>query len=132
MESERFSQRLDDYSRALVRLGEALAAQDTDLALDASIQRFEFTFELAWKSMKLWLDQQGGQVVGTPKQTLGLALEAGLITDGNAWSNLLRNRNLTSHTYDEGLAVEVREYLRTEGLGLFQALEARLNLKSAL
>ena len=61
MDSERFSQCSADFSRALARLGEALSAPKSDLVRDAAIQRFEFTFELAWKTMKLWLAGQGLQ-----------------------------------------------------------------------
>lgn len=128
MEAERFSQRLEDYSRALARLAEALAVPKNDLVRDAVIQRFEFTFELAWKAMKLWLAQQGLQA-RTPAQVLTEALQAGLILDGNAWSRMQENRNSTSHTYDLALAERVDFFLRAEGLNLFRELE--VNLKQA-
>jgi len=128
MESERFSQRFEDFSRALARLAEALAVPKNDLVRDAVIQRFEFTFELAWKTMKLWLAQQGLQA-RTPAQVLTEALQAGLIVDGNGWSRMQENRNNTSHTYDQAMAEKVDAFLRTEGLNLFLALQAKLTLE---
>jgi nucleotidyltransferase substrate binding protein (TIGR01987 family) len=130
MNQERFSQRSADFSRALARLDEALGAPKSDLVRDAAIQRFEFTFELAWKTMKLWLAGQGLEA-STPAQVLAEALQAGLIQDGNGWSRMQENRNNTSHTYNLAIAETVDAFLRSKGLALFRELEANLKQKGA-
>jgi nucleotidyltransferase substrate binding protein (TIGR01987 family) len=125
MDAERFFQRFSDFSRALMRLDEALSVPKSDLIRDAVIQRFEFTFELAWKTMKLWLSWQGVEV-HTPAQVLAEALQAGLIIDGNGWSRMQESRNWTSHTYNLELAEAVDAFLRSQGLALFKQLELSL------
>ena len=89
---------------------------------DALIQRFEFTYELAWKTIQLYLEAQ--QITAhSPKEALQAALKNDLISDGNGWSNLYRYRNLIPQAYDEELAVEVATCISTQGSHLFGALE---------
>ena len=123
---ERFDNRLDEFSRVLARLAEALAQPEDAFMRDAIIQRFEFAFELAWKTMQHWLASKEIDV-RNPKDTLRAALEQGLIADGNAWSELLRYRNLTSHTYDEEMAREVVAFVRAHGLDLLAAACRKLD-----
>lgn len=85
------------------------------------IQRFEFCDELAWKLLKLRLEQEG-IIALTPRQVLRESLQAGLIADGNRWTEIKRYRNLTGHTYDERLADAVYAFVRQEAIGQFQAL----------
>jgi len=125
--SERFSERRADFEKALSRLEEALREPETPLIRDATIQRFEFTYELAWKTMKLWLAEKG-ILVRNPKDTLQAALEQGLISDGAAWSHLHAARNLTSHTYEEENAIQIYETLKDSGLALFLALQKNLKI----
>jgi nucleotidyltransferase substrate binding protein (TIGR01987 family) len=127
MSQERYQQRLASFGQALKRLTEALALPQDDVVRDAVIQRFEFTFELAWKAMRLWLQDKGmGLEARTPKDVLTEALQAGLIVDGNAWSRMQEHRNTTSHTYDRALAESVEAFVRSTGQGLFRDLEAKL------
>ena len=123
MNSTRLFERIADYRKALARLHQALA--ETDLVRDATIQRFEFTFEMAWKAMKLYLEFKGVDV-RNPKDTLREALAQGLIGDGNAWTELQEQRNLTSHTYDEGIAKSVFSFLRSKGAALFDGFETEI------
>ena len=122
---QRFIERKTEFKAALNRLADALAQPENEFTRDASIQRFEFTYELAWNALKNYLLTKDIDVRNA-KDTLKAALEQGLITDGDAWSNLHRNRNLTSHTYDEDLANNVYDYLKKEGLVLFSALATTL------
>jgi nucleotidyltransferase substrate binding protein (TIGR01987 family) len=126
MNSTRLFERIADYRKVLARLREALAAPETDLVRDATIQRFEFTFELAWKAVKLLLEFKGSDV-RNPRDTLREALNQGLIDDGNGWTELLENRNLTSHTYDAKLSMDVYTFLKSKGLMLFEALDSALS-----
>lgn len=103
--SDRFEQRYQHFTAVLTRLQDALLETNApaDLIRDAVIQRFEFTYELAWKTMKDWLAQKDIDVRNA-KDTLKEALAQGVIADGNRWSVLHEARNLTSHTYDEATA----------------------------
>ena len=117
----RFEQRANDFIRAAERLAEACEQPFTPFIRDSVIQRFEFCWELAWKVLKLRLEQVG-VVVLTPRDVFREALEKGLIEDGNTWSEAQRMRNLTSHTYDEELADQVYQFLLSPGQQLFNTL----------
>ena len=98
----------DNYLRAVQRLGEALeeyAANPTDTVRDGVIQRFEFTFDLAWKSLKEYMQDQGATTpLQFPKQVLREAYAAELIDDERLWLDMLDARNSTSHIYDRQAA----------------------------
>jgi nucleotidyltransferase substrate binding protein (TIGR01987 family) len=123
METDRLSERIAEFARANAQLAKACSRPKDEFIRDAVIQRFEFTYELAWKMLKLKLAQEG-VAANTPRETLQEALRAGFIADGNTWSELQRMRNLTSHTYDETLAEQVDAFIRTKARALFDALEA--------
>ena len=100
------------FSKALQRFSEALAEdQSNPLAIDGSIQRFEFCFELGWKLLKKVLMDSEGVEVLSPKKALQFAYKIGWIEDEQAWLNMLNNRNLTSHTYREDFAQEIYSQL---------------------
>jgi nucleotidyltransferase substrate binding protein (TIGR01987 family) len=124
MDANRLQERITDFLSALIQLRKAVAMPKDEFIRDSVIQRFEFAYELAWKMLKLRLEAEAIDA-RTPKQTLQEALQAGFITDGNGWSELQRNRNLTSHTYDENLAEAVYDYVVRFGLGLFEQLAAQ-------
>jgi nucleotidyltransferase substrate binding protein (TIGR01987 family) len=79
--------------------------------IDATIQRFEFTIELFWKFLKRILDSKGIEV-RFPKDVLKEAYAGHLIDDEQTWLDMLRDRNLTSHTYDEELADRIYENIK--------------------
>ncbi|KGE03041.1 Nucleotidyltransferase [Pseudohaliea rubra DSM 19751] len=87
----------------MAALGRALALPEDDITRDASIQRFEFSMELAWKVSKRWL----GTDTSAPKQVIREMGQAGLISDVVLWLEAIDQRNLSSHTYNEDLAREV-------------------------
>ena len=111
---------LEQLESALQKLAEALAVpRDAPLAIDGTIQRFEFTIELYWKVLKRLLEAEGIQAA-TPRAALRRAFQAGWIDDEEAWLEMLQNRNLTSHTYNEALAGQVYDAIRRD----FAVLEA--------
>ncbi len=122
---QRFIERKTEFKSALNRLSDALSQPENEFTRDATIQRFEFTYELAWNALKNYLLIKDIDVRNA-KDTLKAALEQGLIKDGDAWSNLHRNRNLVADIYDEALANRVYRYIKTEGSSLFSHLAARL------
>ena len=100
----RWKQRLENFERAFMLLQEAFekdAAAMSDLEKEGVVQRFEYTFELAWKTLKDYLDYSGvtyDQI--TPRAVIKQAFAARIIKDGQAWIDMLEQRNLMSHTYD--------------------------------
>jgi len=123
--NERFQQRRAEFDKALQRLTMALAQERNEYTQDAVIQRFEFTYELAWKALKNLLAMKDIDVRNA-KDTLKAAYQQGLIQDANAWSLLHQQRNLTSHTYDSQLADEVYDFVAQQGVTLFKALQTTL------
>jgi nucleotidyltransferase substrate binding protein (TIGR01987 family) len=107
MGRERFSERQAAVLNAAARLAEAATLPETDIVRDAAIQRFEFTFELVWKTLQLYLEHEGLESSG-PRAVLKRAFVMRLIPDqdeADVWLRMLDDRNLTSHAYDETLAV---------------------------
>jgi nucleotidyltransferase substrate binding protein (TIGR01987 family) len=117
------------FTKALSQLEKALKEPETEYMRDASIQRFEFTYELAWNMLKVFLATLD-LVTLSPKETLKTAYQQGLLKDANAWTELHQKRNLTSHTYDAELAESIYKYLKNEGLPLFKALQETMESRT--
>lgn len=112
---ERIKNIYGDFKKALERLRQAL---DEDLSkgnivIDGTIQRFEFTFELAWKLAKAILKFNGIEV-DAPRLVIKEAYKSRLISDedGQAWIDMLEDRNKTSHIYDEKQALKIYEKIK--------------------
>jgi len=110
-EDIRWKQRLENYKKALCTLKNAveLAADRelSDLEKQGIIQGFEFTFELAWNVMKDYLEEQGINGIVGSKNAIRLAFSKGIIDDGQVWMDMLKDRNLASHSYDEKIAEDL-------------------------
>ena len=100
----RWRQRFQNFENGFLLLREALEngpGSLNKLEQEGVIQRFEYTFELAWKSMKDYLEENGVLIAPvTPRQVVKDAFAAKLIEDGQIWIDMLNHRNLLSHTYD--------------------------------
>ncbi len=97
----RWKQRFINFEKAFKVLERTVKIEQPNEAEKGGIvQYYEVCFELAWKTMKDYLESEG-YVVKTPKQTIKQAFQIDLIHDGELWLNALEDRNLTSHTYDE-------------------------------
>ncbi len=123
---ERFVLALEHYGKALARLREVLVESETDVVRDALIKRFEFTFETAWKAMYRWLRARDVKIAEEAFEVIPRAFNAGLIADDAGWTEMRRNRNLTSHAYNEEKAIAIAAFVRARGVGLFEALAQRL------
>lgn len=99
---------ISDLKNAFSRLKEALALRKTMINRDATIQRFEFTFELAWKLMQS-ANRYFGQECHSPRECIRIAAQNELIADPKPWFEYLEERNTASHVYDEAEADEVYE-----------------------
>ena len=105
--------KLDALGKALQRFHESLQFEESQpLVIDASIQRFEFSIELSWKTLKACLALEG-VTANTPRECLQQAFAAHWFDDEQAWLSMLKDRNLTTHTYKEDLALEI--YRRLPG-----------------
>jgi len=107
-EDIRWKQRFQNYKKALVTIKNAveLAASRelSDLEKQGLVKGFEFTFELAWNVMKDYLEEQGITDIIGSKNAVRHAFNKGLIEDGQIWMEMIKGRNVSSHTYDEETA----------------------------
>ncbi|MBI3541540.1 MAG: nucleotidyltransferase substrate binding protein [Deltaproteobacteria bacterium] len=123
----RWKQRLSNFKKALDRFEEAVKGDSKDrLAQEGLIQRFEYTFELAWKSLQDLLQERGLAEIRGPKPVLQQAFQDGLVQDGVIWMEMLRARNEATHLYDEKVFLEVYEKAQKLFLKPFQDLEKKL------
>lgn len=121
---DRLHEKYEQFEAAVSRLREALEDyRSTPLSSvrDGVIQRFEFCAELAWKTMREYLLDQGYTEINSPKAVIRQAFAYGLIEDADGWVRLMNDRNLTSHVYDEKTAEEIFRRIETVYLALFDA-----------
>ena len=98
---------ISNLEQALLRLEEALVEDESNsLVVDGTIQRFEFTIELYWKTLKRLLLSEGIEAK-TPKETFKEAYKAGWLENDQAWLQMLKDRNETSLTYDQDKALQI-------------------------
>jgi nucleotidyltransferase substrate binding protein (TIGR01987 family) len=94
---------IKDLKKANQRLKEAMELKPTRINKDATIQRFEFTFELSWKTMQEYIKNQGLECFG-PNNCIREAARIKLIGNPKQWIGFLKARNLIAHTYNEKMA----------------------------
>lgn len=97
---------LASLESALGRLRSALAQPKSEWTRDAAIQRFEFSFELCWKTARRFAKAEGLEV-GSPREAVKTAARLGWIADDPTWLRMLEDRKRTSHTYNEATAEEI-------------------------
>ena len=112
-EDSRWLQRFQNYQRALVHLDQALKTTEdryveefTDLEIQGTIKCFEMVFDLSWKTLQDYLEEQGYDMKG-PKNILEQAFKDNLLKDGDEWGQMLLSRNKAAHAYDEDMAKEI-------------------------
>ena len=128
MSRERFLERKIDVRECASRLVETIAQPDTELIRDATIQRFEFTFELVWKTLNLYLERQGHSC-GGPRSTLKKSFAENIIptqTEADIWFRMIDDRNLTTHAYDQVLAQKIYGHIVMEYAPLLASMAARI------
>ena len=108
---EEISLSIEKFSEALERLNEGISSAKDDLDKDGVIQRFEFTIELLWKALKIYLEHEG-IICKTPKECLKSAFKIGLIEDEETFLNMLEDRNKTSHIYSKEDSEEIFERIK--------------------
>src|SRR5277367_165677 len=106
----RWKQRFQNFDRAYKLLQQALKEGPeslSDLEKEGVIHRFEYSFELAWKTLKDFLEEGGLNMTPvTPRHVIKEAFAAKILTDGQVWIDMLNHRNLLTHIYDEAIFKE--------------------------
>ena len=126
---KRFEERKQDFYNALERLQEALNEEVTDVVIDGVLHRFEFTFELSWKTVKDYLEYLGvTEKIGSPREIIQLGFKQGIISDGEAWIQMMLSRNALSHLYDEKTSREIYEKIKMNYINLFNELKEKFEL----
>ncbi len=124
----RLNQRKQDYTNALKRLKEALKENESEIVIDGVLHRYEFTFELAWKCMKDYMEYLGLESkTGSPREIIQLAYKQNIIDNGEIWIQMMLSRNGLSHLYDEGTSREIYKDIKEKFVTEFDKLEAKLN-----
>jgi nucleotidyltransferase substrate binding protein (TIGR01987 family) len=130
----RWHQRLSNYTKALSQLASAVELSRTralsELEMQGMIQAFEFTHELSWNVMKDYLnDQDGGLSLGGSKDATRLAFARGLISNGEVWMEMIKNRNLSLHTYDHQTVLSIVSRVTDSYLDLFVTFKKTMDSK---
>jgi len=126
----RWKQRFRNYERALATLEQAVRlAQErplSELERQGLIQGFEFTHELAWNVLKDFLEDKGISGLIGSRDATRMAFKNGLIEDGEAWMDMIRERNLSTHTYNQDVAEHIAGNVLTRYYALLRHLAETL------
>lgn len=125
-EHVRWKQRFQNFDRAVILLREPIARGVATLSVlerEGTIQRFEVAIELAWKTLRDYLEYEGETLeVVTPRNVIKEAFSARVIEDGQVWMDMLDHRNLLSHTYDQTVFEKAVLAIRDRYLAAFEEL----------
>lgn len=127
MQEKRWTHRKEEFSKAVKRLEESLQLPvNHTIVIDGVIQRFEFTYELAWKCLKDYLEYTGAVEAKTPRDVIKEAFAIGFIANGDVYISMLKDRNLTSHTYNEEMSHILYKQIKLVYYPLLFELDAKL------
>lgn len=130
MNDVRWHQRLDSLKKGLSQLEQAVVLSRqrelTPLEKQGLIQAFEFTHELAWNLIRDYFVYQGNTQITGSRDATREAFKAGLIEDGDAWMEMIKSRNQTSHTYNQSTADDIVQKSVDSYYSLFKKLEAKM------
>ncbi len=129
MNDVRWKQRFSNYTQALKTLHKAVDLSKqrdlSELEQQGLIQGFEFTHELAWNVLKDYLEEQGFVGLIGSKNATREAFKNGLIEDGESWMDMIKARNLTSHTYNTDIATSIVNDILARFYPAFNAMGQR-------
>lgn len=107
-EDIRWIQRFKNFSKALSQLRKFIAKGElNEFEEQGLIQAFEYTYELAWNTIKDYFETQGETNINGSRDSFRLAFRRGIIKDGELWMDMVKSRTLTSHTYNEDIARQI-------------------------
>ena len=128
----RWKQRFSNYIKALNQLTKFIDKNIlNELEMQGLIKAFEYTYELAWNTMKDFLEYQGETDIYGSRDTIRKAFNIGLIEDGEGWMDMLESRNRTSHTYNEETAEEICLEIQQSYYSFFQKLKDKMETLSS-
>lgn len=123
----RWLQRLANFNKALLQLKKFFVKVElNDLEEQGLIKAFEYTYELAWNTIKDFYEEQGEVAIQGSKDAIRLAFRRGLVVDGEAWMEMIENRKLTVHTYNEATAAVIASLIKKKYFYLFLSLQENL------
>jgi len=126
----RWQQRFDNFKKAFAQLDKAVQQGDfNELERQGLIKAFEYSYELAWNTLRDFLINKGYTDVIGSKASFRLAFQLGIIENGNGWMEMVKSRKLTSHTYNLETAESVEEAIETNYHKMFKQLIERLELE---
>lgn len=127
----RWVQRFSNFKKAFGQLDSAVKLCQTrdlsDLEKQGLIQAFEYTYELSWNLIRDYFRWQGNANIVGSRDAIREAFANGLVEDGEGWMRMLKDRNRTSHTYNEETAREILENILTQYHSLFATLKTRMD-----
>lgn len=119
----RWQQRFTNFKKAFIQLSEAVSLPSySRLEQQGLIKCFEFTYELAWNTLKDYLEDQAHTGITGSKDTFRLSNRLGLIADGDIWMDMVSSRNATTHTYNEATAEDIAQAIKYDYYYEFQKL----------
>ena len=107
MNSDKVEKSLMNLNKAVKRFAEALQEPESSIVMDATIQRFEFTYELLWKTLKIFLEDIHGIRAVSPRLVFKEAFALSVVEQEDIFLEMMQSRNLLSHTYNEEQAAEI-------------------------
>lgn len=124
----RWKQRFNSYKRALIQLTKFIDQKElNELEEQGLIQAFEYTHELAWKLLSSFLKYQDPQeTIYGSKDSTRRAFNLDLIKEGETWMDMIKDRNRTSHTYNQDVARDIASNIKQKYFKLFVALKAKM------
>jgi nucleotidyltransferase substrate binding protein (TIGR01987 family) len=132
MEDIRWQQRFQNFEKALLSLNGIQGDRVfSDIEIDGFIQRFEITFELAWKVLQDYFYEQGYTEYKEPKKVLTKAFQDGLFEEGELWLSMLEDRNILTHVYDYNKSREVFEHIKNQYFHLLNQFYERFKNESS-
>ncbi len=122
----RWIQRSKNYEKAFSQLQEAVEISQkrslSKLEEQGLIQAFEYTYELAWNTLKDYFESQGEINIHGSKDAIKLAFRRGLIENGDTWMNMVEDRTMTTHTYNDETAKKILQAILKSYYFEFQKL----------
>ena len=129
-EDIRWQQRFSNYQKALAQLERFIEPPAlNEREQQGLIKAFEYSFELAWNTLRDLLRSQGNATLLGSRDTLREAFRLGLIEQGETWMLMIQDRNLTSHTYNRATADAIADHMTDRYLPCFRQLHSRLELR---
>lgn len=129
-DAERFELQREYFEKALARLGEVLLLPEDEIVRDSLIQRFEFTYEMAWKTLFRFLADRGETMAAKAWDVFPVAFQSRLIDDAEVWDEMRKLRNDTSHEYNQARAIQAAAFIRASAYAAFERLRATLRDKA--